>query len=71
MQVPNKMVGNEGDSRALSGSNSPVNDMAMAKKRRMNWDDVQGGTHNENNAIPNLGLVKDTIQMDRRKMGKQ
>lgn len=76
MQVPNKMVGIEGDTRPVSGPNSPVN-IEMTKKRRMNWDEVAGGNQNEANATvannnnnPNQGLVKDHLQMDRRKMGE-
>lgn len=76
MQVPNKMVGIEGDTRPVSGPNSPVN-IEMTKKRRMNWDEVAGGNQNEANATgannnnnPNQGLVKDHLQMERRKMGE-
>lgn len=58
----------------MSGPNSPTNnnnELAMTKKRRMNWDEVpnSGGVGANNN--PNQGLVnKDHLQMDRRKMGE-
>lgn len=66
LQMPNKMVGIESESRPVSGPNSPANEMAMAKKRRSNWDEVPTGGANQ----ANQGLAKDQIQMDRRKMGK-
>lgn len=59
----------------MSGPNSPTNnnnELAMTKKRRMNWDEVpnSGGGGGANNN-PNQGLVnKDHLQMDRRKMGE-
>lgn len=74
MQVPNKMVGIEGESRSVSGPTSPANEMAISKKRRMNWDDHSSPEGNAVAAVvqssPNQGLAKDHLQMERRKMSK-
>lgn len=74
MQVPNKMVGIEGESRPVSGPTSPANEMTISKKRRMNWDDHTSPEGNATGAAvqssPNQVLAKDHLQMERRKMSK-
>lgn len=71
MQVAHKMVGIEGDSRSTSGPNSPANELALSKKRRVIWDDL-GNDENPsgNNSNQTQGMAKDHLQIDRRKMGK-
>lgn len=71
MQVPDKMVGIDGETRNTSGPNSPAN-IDLSKKRRMNWDESDGNAVAavNGNQPSNQGLVKDHLQIDRRKLGE-
>lgn len=65
------MVGIDGENRNTSGPNSPAN-IEMSKKRRMNWDETDGNAVAATNCNQQAsqGLVKDHLQIDRRKLGE-